>query len=233
MKTNEPQYVIFKADDIREHPEDTLSPGWTRFCDLIAEADITAALGLIGDSLVDPSDAYVDRLKGLASEARFSFWNHGFDHHLKQTRDDGSVYSEFHNTSLEHQSNHLAETQRLTSEHLGLTLDTFGAPGNHSDDNTPVALEAIPELSIWLYGDTRSKKHILERTINVEHPTHYPDFDAFSESYQADIPVLTLQLHPSGWDDDRFNNFTSIVSFLKERDCVFTDPTEVVAKTAR
>jgi hypothetical protein len=74
------------------------------------------------------------------------------------------------------------------------------------------------------YGDPGSKKHILGRSINVEHPVHYPDFEAFRNSYQENIPVLTLQLHPSGWDDGRFGNFHKVVSFLKDRNCQFVNP---------
>lgn len=110
MNPDKTQQVIFKADDIREHPSDILSPGWSQFIDFIAKSQVTAALGLIGDSLVDPSGAYVDRLRKLAGDPRFEFRNHGFDHHLKKPRDDGSIYSEFHNTSLEHQQVFTKET---------------------------------------------------------------------------------------------------------------------------
>ncbi len=228
MTTIDRQKVVLKADDIREHPKDVLPLGWSRFIDYIADADVTAALGLIGNSLAGPSTAYVSRLTDLAADSRFEFWNHGFDHVLNHKREDGSRYSEFHNTSFEHQHHHLSETQRLAKDRLGLTLTTFGAPGNHIDDNTLPAVDEDPDLTTWLYGDPRSKKRILERTINVEHPVHHPDFEAFSASYRADIPLMTLQLHPSGWDDRKFENFRSIVSFLKEHDCLFTNPHFVV-----
>lgn len=225
------QTVIFKADDIREH-QHGLSPNWNRFVDLIVESDVTAALGLIGDSLESPSAQYVERVKQVAAEDRFEIWNHGYDHRLKKTRADGSVYSEFFNTSLEHQRAHLGDTQRLAEHHLNLTLTTFGAPGNHIDDNTLAAVDDIPELTVWLYGDPRTKKHNLVRTINVEHPTHYPDFDAFRDSYSEDIPLLTLQLHPGGWGDDRFRTFKQIVTFLKAHGCLFSNPAAVVAESS-
>ena len=230
MNRNDPQYCIFKADDIREHDE-VLSPGWCRFIDLIVEKDVTAALGLIGDSLADPSSQYVDRLKELAEAERFEFWNHGYDHHLRKRRDDGSEYSEFHNTSIEHQRDHLNRTQDLARDRLGMKLTTFGAPGNHIDDNTLTVIDES-EISIWMYPDSRTKKHTLPRTINVEHPTHYPEYDAFTETYSDEHPVLTLQLHPSGWDDDRFAKFERIVDFLIDRDCVFTNPTPLLLEPA-
>jgi peptidoglycan/xylan/chitin deacetylase (PgdA/CDA1 family) len=232
MKPKQTQKVIFKADDIREHPTDVLSAGWTRFVSLIDDAGVTAALGLIGDSLQDPSTAYIDRLNELAKSAAFELWNHGYDHYLNQPTEDGGTYSEFHNTTLEHQTHHLSKTQQLAQDVLGLTLTTFGAPGNHIDDNTWVALDAESDILAWFYGDPRSKKHILERTINVEHPVHHPDFTAFSNAYQSDIPVLTLQLHPGGWDDFRFTQFETILSFLKDQGCDFVNPEALATRTA-
>ncbi len=232
MNPQHTQRVIFKADDVREHPTDVLSAGWTRFVSMIDDAGVTSALGLIGDSLRAPSAAYIDRLNELANSAAFELWNHGYDHHLNRPTQDGGTYSEFHNTSLAHQTHHLSKTQQLARDVLGITLTTFGAPGNHIDDSTRLALDSESDILVWFYGDLRSKKHILERTINVEHPVHHPDFKTFSKAYRGDIPVITLQLHPGGWDDFRFNQFETILSFLKDQNCEFVNPKALVTRTA-
>ena len=226
------QLVILKADDVREDNPPFLD-NWARFADIIREANVKAALGLIGDSLIAPSDAFLNSVVELSQDRRFEIWNHGFDHHLRRERNNGSAYSEFHNTSLDHQRHHLKETQRLAKERLGLTFTTFGAPGNHIDDNTWLAVDAIYDLIVWLYGDTRSTAHILERTSNIEQPTHYPNFEGFRNDYRADIPVLTLQLHPGGWDDDRFENFKSILRLLGDQDVGYINPTETLSEIVR
>lgn len=226
------QLVILKADDIREHPQETLSRNWSQFIEIIRDRDLKAGLGLIGDSLEHPSDAYVDCLVELSKDGRFQIWDHGYDHHLKKEAEDGTVYSEFRNTSLDHQQQHLAETQRLAQERLELTLTTFGAPSNAIDDNTCQAVDEIEDLTVWLYGDARSNAHILERSINIEQPTHYPNFEGFRNDYSPDIPVPTLQLHLSSWDEDRFTNFHQILDALADRDTTFINPVEILEEAS-
>jgi hypothetical protein len=69
---------------------------------------------------------------------------------------------------------------------------------------------------VWLYGDPDAKKNTLAQTINVEHPVHQLDFRTFCDAYRDDTPILTLQLHPNGWNDRRFENFRFVITCLKE-----------------
>ena len=110
---------------------------------------------------------------------------------------------------------------------------TLGALESGAEENGARSIHAIDDLIVWLYGDTRSTAHILERTINIEQPTHYPNFEGFRNDYRADIPVLTLQLHPGGWDDDRFENFKSILRLLGDQDVCYINPTETLSEIVR
>ena len=123
-----------------------------------------------------------------------------------------------------HQKDHLQKTQRLAREKLGITLQTFGAPGNAIDDATCRAIDKIEELDIWLYGNSASKKHVLKRHTNIEYPTHNPDFQQFLNHDHSNPDCLVLQVHPNSWDDRRFSQFDQIIQFLKHRPCSFTTP---------
>ena len=156
------QQIILKADDIRFTPETILSPRWQNFVDYIARQGIKAALGLIGNSLEADNPSYFNLLKDLHNSPHFEIWNHGYDHVLKGTNAAGEIYHEFSNIPYEAQKDHLQKTQRLAREKLGITLQTFGAPGNAIDDATCRAIDEIVELDIWLYGNSASKKHVLK-----------------------------------------------------------------------
>lgn len=220
------QTVILKADDVRYHPEHILPPRWQTFNTYIIEQNINAGLGLIGNSLEDDNPEYFEHLLELHNSPHFEIWHHGYDHLLRGTNEKGETYHEFSNTSLDHQLDHLRKTQRLAKEKVGITLRTFGAPGNQIDDTTCQALDQMPELEVWFYASPNAKQFDLKRTISVEYPTHNPDFDAFKEHYSPDYACLVLQLHPNSWDEDRFAHFDQIIQFLLNKDVSFILPYE-------
>jgi peptidoglycan/xylan/chitin deacetylase (PgdA/CDA1 family) len=219
-----PQIIILKADDIRRDPEHILSPRWQKFITYIIDQNIQASLGLIGNSLEGEHPAYFDRLKEIHNSPHFELWHHGYDHVLNATNDRGETYCEFSNTPFEHQLDHLHRTQDLAQEKLDITFHTFGAPGNKIDDTTCVAIDQIDDLEVWFYGHPQSQKYLLKRSINMEHPTHNPDFAAFKTQYNPQIECLTLQGHPNSWDDQRFHQFDLIIQFLKQQGCTFALP---------
>lgn len=219
-----PQYIILKADDVRRDPEHILPLRWQTFIARIETYGIQAALGVIGNSLEGDHPAYFDRLKTLHHRGRFELWNHGYDHVLNGTNNRGESYCEFSNTSLEHQRDHLVRTQGLAREKLGITLRTFGAPGNRIDDATRIAIDGIDDIEVWLYGPPQSKKRVLRRSTNIEYPTHNPDFAQFLAHDQPDPEYLVLQVHPNSWDENRLSQFDQIIRHLIARNCVFTLP---------
>lgn len=219
-----PQIAILKADDVRYDSEHILPPRWQSFISYIETNNIKAGLGLIGNSLEENNSDYFDRLKALHNSPHFEIWHHGYDHVLRGTNDKGELFHEFSNTSFEHQLDHLQKTQTLAQEKLDITLTTFGAPGNQIDDTTPKALEQIPDLKIWFYGNDNTSLYNLKRSINFEYPTHNPDFTSFKDNYRSDIPCLVLQMHPNSWDEERFSQFDQIIQFLITRKVSFTLP---------
>ena len=219
-----PQTVILKADDIKYDAEHILSPRWQTFINYIVDQNINAGLGLIGNSLEEDHPAYFNRIKALHNSPHFEIWHHGYDHVLRGTNEQGETYHEFSNTPFEHQLNHLQKTQTLAKEKMGITFRTFGAPGNQIDATTTDALAQIPDLKVWFYGHTESTLFNLGRTMNLEYPTHNPDFQSFKENYKSDFPCLVLQGHPNSWDEQRFDQFDQIIQFLLKQNTTFVLP---------
>lgn len=218
------QTIILKADDIRYDAEHILPPRWQTFIDYIETHHIQAGLGLIGNSLEGDHPRYFTRLNELHNSSHFEIWHHGYDHVLKGTNKRGEIYHEFFNTSFDHQLEHLQKTQTLAKEKANITLRTFGAPGNGIDETTCDALSHLTDIKVWLYGDPDGHQFNLKRTINLEYPTHNPDFASFQEHYKSDLPCLVLQMHPNSWDDQRFEQFDKIMQFLLHQNTTFVLP---------
>jgi len=216
------QLVFLKADDIRYHSYWNISPKWIRFFDYIKEKNIKANLGLIGNSLEEGDDIYCSSLMEINEYENFEFWNHGFTHKLNGTNDEGEKYHEFWNTSYEEQKQHLLKTQDLAKEKLGITLHGFGAPGNNIDDNTVAALEEIPDIKFWYYGNENSNKLVFPRRIRVETSTGVADYDKFIADSRVNDDILTLEIHPACWDDpNRYEEFKKVIDYLMAKDVTF------------
>ncbi|NRB54271.1 MAG: DUF2334 domain-containing protein [Saprospiraceae bacterium] len=172
---------------------------------------------------------YFDWIKKRAAEG-FEFWNHGYCHCKPIV--DGEETREFRGTEYTFQLEQLTRTQQLAQDKLGLTLRTFGAPYNATDDRTALALATIPELKVWLYKETTkpTAKFILERNkkVNIEYPVHVPNFQKFKAAYQelTEKSLLTIQGHPRSWveDKERFEDFQQIIRFLKSENAQFVTP---------
>jgi hypothetical protein len=220
------QIIILKADDFRISASSAVSPNWLRFIEFIARKKIKASLGLIGNSLPDKNPQYFDFVKELEESRRFELWNHGYEHIIGAKDSEGRVYREFMNTSYEYQVIHLVQTQNLAKEKLGLTLHTFGAPGNAIDENTRLALECVPEIKVWFFGmDIPGKMNLIRRG-EIEFPTHFPDFIRFTQAYDPVQPCQVYQIHPNSWDENRFLEFSKIIDFLISEKSSFLNPYE-------
>lgn len=219
-----PQTIILKADDIRYDSEHIIPPRWQTFIDYIVAQNINAGLGLIGNSLEGDHPVYFKRLEELHTSPHFEIWHHGYDHVLKGTNEKGETFHEFYNTSFEHQLSHIQKTQTLAQEKVGITLRTFGAPGNGIDDTTSKALSQMSDLKVWFYGPPDCPLFNLARTINFEYPTHNPHFASFQGHYQTHHTCLVLQMHPNSWDNERFDQFDQIIQFLLQQDTTFVLP---------
>jgi hypothetical protein len=118
----------------------------------------------------------------------------------------------------------LQKTQDLAKEKVGITLHTFGAPGNGIDSTTCDALTHLTDIKVWFYGNPNAHLFNLKRTLNFEYPTHNPDFASFQKNYTPDLPCLVLQMHPNSWDDQRFEQFDQTIQFLLNQNTTFVLP---------
>lgn len=221
------QWIVLKADDLvyaADQPHGLSAP-WTRFLDDLERRGAVAGLGLIGNALETADSRFVKRIRELVDKSGHEIWNHGYDHALNRINGQGERYSEFQNTSYEHQLEHLQKTQRLALERLGLVLRTFNVPGNAMDANTVPAVEAVPEIKVWIFGQPCGK-YVLERAVNVEHPVIRPNFEAFRKQFDeaADRRYLVLQVHPPHWTEEDFAQFARVMDYLETKPVQFMTP---------
>jgi peptidoglycan/xylan/chitin deacetylase (PgdA/CDA1 family) len=226
--------IILKLDDIVRHgPAETgtVSPRWLRCVDFIRQEKLKASLGIIGYSLEEDAPAYFKWIRDTAKEGPFEFWHHGYKRRTG-TEDTG----EFESDSFEDQRAALAKTQALAKEKLGLELRAFGPHWSGTNETTRKALESVPGITIWFFGPKAYTKTTLERTLNLEVPTHVPNFEKVKAGYERSghaKPYLVLQGHPNSWSDERFAEFVKVVKYLKAKGCAFMTVSEYVAAGGR
>jgi peptidoglycan/xylan/chitin deacetylase (PgdA/CDA1 family) len=203
------------------HGAQAVSPRWQRCADFIQKDHLKASFGIIGESLEQDSPAYFKWIKDLHQRGIIEFWNHGYVNQADQ----------FKGPSMEAQKAALEKTQRLAREKLGFPLRAFGVHWSATDDATAQALAAIPEIRIWFQGaSAASGKTLLERTVDLEHPTFVPNPEHVRAGYEkyGSHPYLVLQGHPNKWDDARFDAFVKAVHYLEEKGCAFQRVSEYV-----
>ena len=228
--------IILKLDDVGAEGAQT-APAWQETFAFLNDEGVTATLGLSGKDLEHPPEAFLTWLSQQA-DAGHEIWNHGYAHDRPPEAQPptGRQGAEFCGMPFAHQLAALNHTQALAHERLDLTLTTFGAPFNATDEKTAVALDAIDELTVWLFKETDcpTTKHVVARIpgANLEFPVHKPDFDAFLTGFNANRqhPLITLQGHPNSWFDDRsrFENFQKIVRHLRDEGAQLVTPRSLV-----
>ncbi len=211
--------VIWKLDDLTAGEKRRVVPGFKRVADWADEKKTVITLGVICESLSKPNADDIAWIKKHAIEngGRVEFWLHGWDH--KAWEENGVKISEFKGTPVEHQTKHLTDSCELFTKTTGLIFHVFGSPYNQIDVHTPAAMNAVPALSIWMYGPKEDKQRtILPRSINMEIATGKVSYDAFMKAYQAKSQpaMMLLQGHCGMWDDKSFTDFTKIAAFLAQ-----------------
>jgi len=220
------QLLFLKADDIINEDYKPISEKWERFINLIIKKKAKASLGIIAKTLDWGGFYYESYLKGLNATGQFEIWNHGFDHFDPHVNSDGIFVHEFKNSSFEQQLEHLRLAQNYVKDKLGITMHTFGAPGNAIDNNTIKALDEIEEIKVWYYGLLGSSKLVLNRTNEIEITTFNPNYQKFIENYSSGSEYLALQIHPNAWDKNQFSEFEKILDFLIANKVTFMNPYE-------
>lgn len=228
-----PQVVILKLDDLRNVDNAPVHKNWQRMANYLATNRLHASFGIIGSSLESESPAYFDWIKLQHSKGAIEFWLHGY--HLR-TKDDKT--GEFEQGSAAGQQAVLERVEKLAKEKLGFTFAAFGPHWTGTTVETEKALQAVPEITIWLNGPATPafyKKTSLPRCIAMEDTTFVPDFGKFKTAYSqfaATQPFLVLQGHPVAWvKEEQWTGFFNIVEFLKSKGCIFMTPSEYVHST--
>jgi peptidoglycan/xylan/chitin deacetylase (PgdA/CDA1 family) len=220
--------VILKLDDL--WLEDGLvHPGWLQVVDFLNSLEIKGTIGIVGNSLEAGDASYFNWIKERHQEG-YEIWHHGFCHCRHQT--DTLEVREYRGEDLATQTTSLLKTQQLAEEKLGITLHSFGAPYNSTDEHTASALAEMPDLKVWMYKETdcTTDKFLLPRIaeVNIEYPVHHPDFEQFKVGYEQfkNEPVLIIQGHPRSWveEENRFEEFKRIILFLVEEEVMFVTP---------
>ena len=223
-----PQIVLLKLDDVVQvRPGSSpVSARWTRIKDFLITNHIKGSFGVICESLEKENPVYFQWLKDLQSGGQIELWMHGY--HLKKADEPG----EFEHGTFEEQKAILEKAERLAKEKLGFPLPAFGPHWTGTTEATDQALEAVPEVKIWLYGPKKPKyfsRLSIERVMSLENPTFVPDADKFKATYEksaANLDVLLLQGHPDQWTDERWAGFLKIIEFLQSKNVVFMTPSE-------
>lgn len=221
-------YVILKLDDLW-FEQGLVHPGWQQVVAYLNQQKIKGTIGLIADSLEEADSSYIQWMKQREQEG-YEIWNHGYCHCKPMV--DGEEQREFRGTDYAYQLESLLKAQRLAQEKLGITMHSFGAPYNSTDDFTAKALAQIPDLKVWIYKESKTptEKFTLPRIaeVNIEYPVHIPDFEQFKNGYEQfkNEPILVIQGHPRSWveDSSRFEEFKQIVTFLQSEGVLFTTP---------
>lgn len=220
--------IILKLDDVNHW----VSPRWEKVTAFLQERKIRASYGIITSSLEKAKQPTIDWIKKLHTEGQIEFWHHGYT--MRGPKDQG----EFEHGTAEEQAALLKKGEDLAKEKLGFPLVAFGPHWTGTTEETEKAIEATPEIKIWLYGP-KEPKHFTRLSIpriqGLENPTFVPDFDKFKDTYDKygfKQPVLVLQGHPEAWGaDERWNGFVKIIDFLQAHGCTFMTPSEYLAHT--
>jgi peptidoglycan/xylan/chitin deacetylase (PgdA/CDA1 family) len=226
--TPKPQVILLKLDDVvaRRVSSSPVSLRWQKIADYLKANHIKGSFGIICESLEQDNPLYFKWIKDLQAEGLIEFWMHGY--HLKKADEPGEFE---HGTAAEQQAI-FEKSQKLAREKLGFSLPAFGPHWSGTTDATDEALEAVPDVKIWLYGPAKPKhfsRLSLERVIALENPTFVPDPEKFKALYEKNAArreVLVLQGHPDQWNDERWNGFVAIIDFLKSKNVTFMTPSE-------
>jgi peptidoglycan/xylan/chitin deacetylase (PgdA/CDA1 family) len=231
----DPQVVILKLDDVVAQPSANgpVSERWQRIADYLVQNRIKGSFGIICALLEPDNPAYFHWIKDLQAGGWIEFWLHGY--HLKKSDEEPR---EFELGTAADQQAVLEKSARLAREKLGFPFAAFGPHWSGTNDATDAALEAVPDIRIWLYGPAKPKHFTrlsLERVLALENPTFVPDPLVFQSIYNqkaADRGVLVLQGHPNQWDEKRWAGFLEIIAFLQSKQVVFMTPSEYLQQSS-
>ena len=238
LSAAEEKFVVWKLDDVKAGEQKRLAPGFKRVAEW-AKAEKTAlTMGVICESLSQPNADDVAWIKANAIEngGLIEFWHHGWDHN-SWTDATGKTACEFKGPNLATQAKHLKDGADLFKKTTGLTFRVFGAPYNqNAAAATAAAMDAVPEISIWMYGPkTDHKRHVLGRSLDLEVATGKVSYEKFAQDYAAKKPtgLMLLQGHSGMWCEESFQDFVKIAALLKKDGWTTLTASQYVNHTAK
>ena len=216
----EDKVVIWKLDDVKAGEKKRLAAGFKRVAEWAQAEKTVVTMGVICDSLAQPDADDVAWIKANAIEngGVVEFWHHGWDHRSWADA-TGKPMAEFRGPDVATQAKHLKDACEVFKKTTGLTFHAFGAPFNQADDATIAAMDAVPEITVWMYppkGETKRK--VLGRSLNIEVATGKVSYEKFAKDYAAKKPatMMLLQGHCGMWNDASFADFVKIAALLKQ-----------------
>lgn len=211
--------VIIKADDFGHH----LNAASLEFIESVERMGGVVSLGIITSHLSGSANA-AKRFCDLQQRGH-EMWFHGHSHHLKPSPE------EFRDSGMDAQRRSFGTGLSAAQYKLGMSLVTFGAPGNAIDNVTETVVNAFPQIHTWFFGTACKQCLILPWHIGVEEETAVMrDPDAFFDELDAmgDVDVLTLQVHPIGWSETSVARHMEILEGIVARGRYrFATPDEV------
>ena len=230
-----PKLAVLKLDDVVVGGKERIvTDRWQRVADFLEGKKIKSSMGIIGYSLVEDNPAYFKWITDRAERGYIEFWNHGF--HRRTAEEE---FGEFEgNHDEQEQLRALRRTGGLAKEKLGLHLSVWGPHWSGTNEHTDRALAQMPQI-LMTFGYPPAVEHyqgfVFRNTINIEYPTHNPDFEAFKKSYEERknrFDYFYMQGHPDSWDETRWENFVKIIEFLETENVQFITPSEVLEELA-
>lgn len=210
--------VILKLDDLRD--SDQSRTGFEKAFAVIRDKNVRAGFGVIGNSCDDDGrkQSYYNLLKTFANSGRIEIWHHGYTHAKGELAGRGEA----------EQLADLRKTIDLLISKCGIAIHSFGAPFNADDANTVRALNAIPQIKVWMFPKNKkgSNKILLTKRVNMETSTGVVNYDFFVTNFNAnaDTAYMVIQGHPPYWNEQSLRNFEKVVDFLKNKGAVFMTP---------
>lgn len=218
------QVIIFKMDDLSERSQDAFQ----KVADIVVQKECKVSFGIIGRSCEGGAERedYYKRVRDFVKTGRIEIWAHGYDHFMS-----GDTVTEFKRMPYQHQYDHFKKSLELVKEKCGITLRTFGSPGNRNDTATIAVVNQFPQIEVFLFPFTKDstyKQFLLTSRVNMEKATGIMDYDYFVKNYnsRADREYMVLQGHPRLWKEEGMKVFIDIIDFLKSKDVVFMTPYE-------
>lgn len=248
MNADKAKYFIIKADDLKYNH---ISKNWIKFIDILNKHEIPAALGLIGGYLEYSKDVKYKRWF-LNLISNHEIFTHGYTHEL----------NEYSSSSMKEQVKSIEKTIKMVKEILGISICTFGAPGNNISKETKKALEETP-VKIWLFGMDWKGFNLNQRNFEFEYSQFHKScfrnkylryfemkaslflnrripgncsFDELVQRYKNvfNVSLIMGQIHPSCWSSRDIEELERFLYFVLEKGKhQFITPKEFVKKQNR